>query len=53
MIKIGTPTDAKNFVLVKDSKKVLLLHEMGFLPSYKDSKGVYFKATPELFRIIR
>lgn len=53
MIKIQTPQNINNFILIKDSDKILELHKNGFLPCYKDLDGVYFKSTPEILKILK
>lgn len=54
MIIIGIPKDIDNYICV-NSKQCLELHEMGFIPAYRDlhKDAIYFLKTEKLCKVVK
>lgn len=53
MIRIGAPDDIKNFYYTDDNNLILLLHQAGFHPLYKENSCVYFKKSNKLIKFLK
>lgn len=51
MIFRGSPTNKKNFIKV-DNETALFLQQNGFIPTFIDNKGIYFKRNSKIIEFM-